>query len=116
MAQAVITAAIVLSTVALLTTMSLRANCRFASQLRLPMQWGVTGSVNWTAPRQVALAFTPALAAICLAPIAAAAAFVKPRAGQEGLVIPVVAFCALAFLAVHALHLWLIQRELHRQK
>ena len=116
MSQALINTAVVLSTVALLIAMSLRANRRFASQPRLPMQWGVDGSVNWTAPRKIALAFTPVLAAICLAPIAVAAAFVKPRTGQEDLITPGVAFCAVAFLAVHAFHLWLIWRELQRQK
>ncbi len=116
MLQALINTAVVVSTVALLTVMSVRANRRFASQPRLPMQWGMDGSVNWTAPRKIALAFTPVMAAICLSPVAAAAPFLKAKTGQEGLATPGVALCAVAFLAVHALHLWLIQREQKRQK
>lgn len=115
MTQALVAAVVVLGTVALLTTMSLRANRRFESQSRLPMQWGLDGSINWTAPRKVALAFTPVLAAVCLVLVAVAAAFVKPRAGQEGLVIPVVIFCAVVFLVAHAFHLRLIRRALQRQ-
>jgi hypothetical protein len=115
MTQALVVAVVVLGAVALLTAMSLRANRRFERRSRLPMQWGLDGSINWTAPRKVALAFTPVLAAICLMLVGVAAAFVKPRAGQEDLVIPVVIFCAAAFVVAHALHLWLIRRALQRQ-
>ena len=38
-----------------------RADASFHSEDRLPMQWGVTGEVTWSAPRRVALAFMPAL-------------------------------------------------------
>ena len=115
MTQALIAAVVVLGTVAALTAMSMNANRRYATQPRLPMQWGLDGSVNWTARRQLALAFTPVLAAICLVTVAAAAAFIKPRPGQEDLVLPVVILCAV-FLGAHALHLWLIQRALRRQR
>lgn len=108
-------ALIALITSALLAAMSLRANRRFKSERRLPMQWGLDGSVAWTAPRGVALAFTPALAALCLAAIVALAIFVKPRAGQEDLVGPVTIAVALVFLGAHALHLWLIQRAVRRK-
>jgi nitrate reductase gamma subunit len=101
--------------VALLTAMSLRANRRFRTDQRLPMQWSLRGSVNCTAPRKVALAITPVLAAVCLLAIAALTAFAAPRPGQEHFVIPVNVFTALAFLAVHAFHLWLIQRTLQQQ-
>lgn len=116
MAQTLAAAIIVLSAVTLLAAMSLRANRRFEGQSRLPMQWGLDGSVNWTAPRKIALAFTPVLAAVCLIPLPVAVAFVKPKGGQEDLVIAVVAFCTIAFLLAHAFHLWLIQRTLQRQR
>lgn len=116
MTQALVAPVVVLGTVAVLTAMSMSANRRYATQLRLPMQWGLDGSVNWTAPRKLALAFTPVLAAICLVTVAAAAAFVKPRLGQEDLLLPVVIFCAVVFLGAHTLHLWLIQRALRKQR
>jgi len=102
-------------TLALLTAMSLRANARFKTERQLPMQWGLDGSITWTASRGVALAFTPALAAICLAAIFALAIFGKPRAGQEGLVLPVVIAVAAGFLGAHALHLWMIERAVRRR-
>lgn len=112
MTQAVVATITAVSTVALLTALSLWANCRFKTERRLPMQWWLDGSVTWTAPRPLALGFTPVLAAICLAPTP----FLKPRAGEEGLVIPAIILTALAFLAVHAFHLWLMQRTLQRRR
>jgi hypothetical protein len=53
--------AIAVLTVAVLVAMSARANRRFKGEARLPMQWSFNGSVNWTAPRFVALAFNAVL-------------------------------------------------------
>jgi hypothetical protein len=110
MTQAIV-ALIVVVLVALLAVMSLRANRRFHAHPRLRMQWWLDGSVTWTAPRPVALAFTPAVAAVCLAP----APFLRPRPGQEALAIPVFLMVALTFLAAHAFHLWLMQQSIQRQ-
>ena len=98
--------------IAMLASMSLLANARFRDERRLPMQWSLTGSVNWTAPRPLALAFTPVLAAVCLSATAAVAVLVQPRPGQEGLVIPALVAAAVTFVGAHALHLWLIARTL----
>jgi hypothetical protein len=95
-----------------LVAMSVKANRRFKNEARLPMQWSLSGSVNWTAPRSLALAFTPCLASLCLLAFAAMSTFLQPRAGQEGLVIPVNVFMALVFIGAHAFHLWLIGRTL----
>ena len=48
--------------VVILSALAYRANIRFRNERRLPMQWGMTGAVNWSAPRFVALAFIPILA------------------------------------------------------
>jgi hypothetical protein len=74
------------------------------------MQWSLNGSVNWTAPRFVALAFTPVLASLCLLATAAMTTSFPSRPGQEGLVIPVNIFMAIVFIGAHAFHLWLIGR------
>lgn len=100
MIQALITAL----TVFILTVMSLRANGRFKDVHRLPMQFSLSGSVNWTAPRQMALAFTPALYSV----VAVATSVLRPRPGQEGVVVPTMAMVGLVFIGIHALHLWLI--------
>ena len=50
---------IALIAIGLLIRMSVRANARFREEVRLPMQWALDGSVNWTAPRGLALALTP---------------------------------------------------------
>jgi len=97
-----------------LALMSMRANRRFKEQDRLPMQWSLGGSVNWSAPRPAALAFTPILAAVILAAIAWLSTTQPPRPGQEGIAIPVLMFVALTFVGVHAFHLWLIRRSLRR--
>lgn len=102
-------------TVAVLVAMSARANRRFRGEARLPMQWSVNGSVNWTAPRRVALAFNPVLGTLCLFGFAAMSSFSQPRTGQEGLVIPANIFVALIIIGAHAFHLWLIQRTLRNK-
>lgn len=78
------------------------------------MRWSLDGSVNWTAPRVVALAFTPVLAAIVLSATAALTWFLRPRPGQEALAIPTLVFGALVFVGAHALHLRLIANSLRR--
>ena len=109
-----IQACIVAITIGVLVLMSVRANRRFKREDRLPMQWSIDGSVNWTAPRPIALAFTPALAAILLSATAVLTTVLKPRPGQEGLVIPALGLVAIVFIAVHAFHLWLIRSSLSR--
>ena len=115
MQPTLISGAVAIFATALLPAMSLRANRRFNMEPRLPMQWGLDGSVNWTAQRRTALAFTPILAGICLTGIVALTAFLKPRAGQEDFVAPVNFFVAMVFVGAHALHLWLIRRTVQRQ-
>jgi hypothetical protein len=115
MRETVVTLVTAVIAVAVLTAMSLRANRRFRMEPRLPMQWWTDGSVTWTAPRPLALAFMPVVAAVSLVAIATLTIFARPRAGQEHLVIPMNVLVALAFLGVHALHLWLIARTLRRR-
>lgn len=99
--------------IAALVGMSLRANRRFVEEDRLPMQWSFTGSVNWTAPRFLALSFTPALAAIVLSVVTIGTIVSAPRPGQEGLEIPTVILIALGFIGAHALHLRLIHNAIN---
>lgn len=98
--------------VCVLAAMSVRANRRFSDTARLPMQWSTSGSVNWTAPRGIALAFIPVMAAMILAATVAITTYGTARPGQEGLEIPVIIFVAIVFVGVHALHLWLIGKSL----
>src|SRR3954454_516338 len=103
-------------TICVLAVMSIRANGRFKDEDRLPMQWSLDKSVNWTAPRSVALAFTPVLAAIILSATVMLTISVRPKPGQEGLEVPAILFIALVFIAAHALHLWLIERSVHASR
>ena len=100
--------------ISVLVAMSLRADRALGNYARLPMQWSLAGSVNWTAPRRIALAFTPVLATISLAIIGTLTLMLEPRAGQKGFEIPTMLALGLVFIAVHALHLWLIGKSLRR--
>lgn len=84
--------------ISLMAALSLAAARRLTAP-RLPMQWGLRGQVNWTAPRRLALGFTPALAAavVGLAWWGDAAAPLGAIAG--------------GFLAAHLLHLGLLLRR-----
>jgi hypothetical protein len=98
----------------ILTALAYRANTRFRNESRLPMQWGITGAVNWSAPRSVALAFIPILAIGILGCEVFMAMNVSPRAGQEELVFPVLAGTGATLVAIQLLHFWLIGRTLRR--
>lgn len=98
----------------LLIGMSIVANARFRREDRLPMQWSVSGSVNWSAPRVPALMFTPALAICVLTLFVVGAMNVAPRPGQEGMVVPALAGLGSAFVVAHLFHLWLIAKALRR--
>ena len=102
---------IALVAIALLAGMSILANARFRQEARLPMQWALDGSVNWTAPRGLALAMTPTLASCILLAIVVMTLVLRPRPGQEGVEIPVVLFLSLVFLGAHGFHLWMFCQQ-----
>lgn len=66
----------------ILIGLSVRANARFPAEERLPMQWSISGSVNWTAPRVIALSFTPVLAIGTLILFVIGTITMQPRPGQ----------------------------------
>jgi len=103
---------IMLSVVAILSGASIWANSRFSRHDRLPMQWSVGGHANCTAPRRIALAFTPTVAAFALGGATIAILLSgDPRLGQEGMGPPVLLLAGSVFLVVHVLHLRLIDRS-----
>ena len=92
--------------------LSLRANNRFRHASRLPMQWSLSGVVNWSAPRAVALSFIPATAGVVLTLFVFLALNVKPRTGQENMVLPVLMTIGSTYIAVQFLHHRLIAKSL----
>lgn len=100
--------------VVIIAVLAYRANMRFRSESRLPMQWGITGAVNWSAPRSIALAFIPILATGVLGFQVLMALNVPARSGQEALVFPVLVGTGVTLVAVQLLHFWLIDRTLRR--
>ncbi|MBB4857746.1 hypothetical protein HNO88_001057 [Novosphingobium chloroacetimidivorans] len=84
------------------------------------MQWMIARSmplsqtVTRSAPRVFALAFIPSLASFVLVLLAAAAMTLTPRPGQEGMLLPSALFLGGAFVAVHILYLWLVERTIRR--
>lgn len=67
---------------------------------KLPMQWSMTAKVNWTAPRIIAFAFIPVLAAVVMGAIL--------LAGRA--LISDIALMAGVFLSCQLLHITLTQR------
>ena len=89
-----------LVTVAVLCIISAFAGRSFAARDRLPMQWGIGGRATWSLPKAWALAFTPLLAALCLAFALALSA--------DSWALWVV---GLLFVGVHLLHVALVARD-----
>ncbi|WP_137679985.1 hypothetical protein [Aurantiacibacter suaedae] len=91
-----------------------RGNARFRDYARLPMQWGLHGQVNWTAPRALALSFIPVLAGVVLTSAFVASLAASPREGQEDAALPVFLILGGMFVGIFALHLRLIAWSLRR--
>lgn len=106
--------AVTLLTLATLIAMSVRYDRRRGGTARLPMQWSSPGRVNWTAPRRVALAFTPVLAVVVLVAIQVTAHMAPRKSGPDGSVLPVLLSAALLLVVAHAIHLRLCDRTLNR--
>ena len=82
----------------------------------MPMQWSLSGTVNWSAPRILALSFVPALAICFLTFFVVLALNVRPRAGQESMVLPMLIIIGATFVAANLFHLWLIEKTLRRNR
>lgn len=104
---------VALAAPAMLIALSRAANRRFSGHDHLPMQWSLGGQVVWTASRRVALAFTPALAAVLLIGTATLLCLGKVETQPDGLWALLI--MALAFVGAHLLHLWLLGRSLSKK-
>lgn len=100
-----------IATLLILAALSLWANARFKHHARLPMQWGGSGKVNWTAPRALALCLTPALAAGTFLAIT-----LLPHDSQNPVMLPTILFTAGIFLFVHLLHIGLIAKHFRQNR
>ena len=98
----------------ILCALAYQANARFRNENRLPMQWWLTGEVTWSAPRYLALAFIPALAIGALSIFVVISFTLKPRVGQEAIVLPSLIGLGLTFIAIQLAHFWLIAKTLRR--
>ncbi len=81
--RAMLVVLILLAAVGAMIALSVRADRRFRAIDRLPMQWTLTGTVSWHAPRTVALAFTPVLGTVLILVIGAMA-FLGAAARRAG--------------------------------
>lgn len=98
----------------ILIGLSLRANRRFRREERLPMQWSLSGSVMWSAPRRVALSFTPALGILILS--LSAATMAGSWAGEDGRELPILVSMGAVFVAAHLFHIWAVGMTLRGER
>jgi len=106
--------AIVFFTVVGMAWLSRRAATQLSQHDRLPMQWGLTGRPTWYAPRRIALAFAPVLAAItmifaALVPELLSSGTAMSKNEWLALVV-VLIWMGAAWLAAHVGYLWLVRR------
>lgn len=88
-------------TVCSMLVVAYRADIRFQNHSRLPLQFGATGQAGWYAPRRIALALLPTLAASTLLLLAIFAPVLSS----------VVLSCA-CLLGAQLLYHWLLARSL----
>ncbi|QHL90530.1 hypothetical protein GVO57_06340 [Sphingomonas changnyeongensis] len=99
-----------------------KANSRFQHENTLPLHWIFSASqplsktVTQSGPRFLVLGLVPALAICTMTVIAVGALTLKPRPGQEGMILPSVIFIGGLFVAVYVLHLWLIEQALRQDR
>jgi hypothetical protein len=91
--------------IALMFAASVLAFVQVPADARLPMQWGIRGQVIWRAPRAVALFFTPVLAVLIIGLITLIGAPTATGSGRATMAV------AVLLLLVHALHVFLVLRE-----
>lgn len=109
--QMIVIRFIAAATVLLLTGASLLAvERRLGSIPTLPMQWDLRGRVNWKAYRRMALSLTPVLAAVLLGWTVWCGQVLELWENAA-----VLLALAIVFIAVHALHLWLVLRWVGRR-
>ncbi|GAN53865.1 hypothetical protein [Tanticharoenia sakaeratensis] len=99
---------IAVATMITLTTMSVVTGRKLIGARLVPMQWGLDGRPSWSAPRSVALAFTPALAATTLTLMMFPTVVVPHAMGVW--YFGVTAVICIFFIAVHATYLGAISR------
>ena len=104
-----------LALVVVLATMSWRFARGLPREMRLPMQWGFDGRPTWRAPRDVALSFTPVLAALTLLATALASLLGPLESVDARRYFGVLIVMGLAWIGAHALHLRLVRGWLARQ-
>ena len=109
--------AILLMASAVMLVLARRANAEFQSEARLPMQWSLSGAVNWTAPRALALGFIPGLSILTLCTILtlATVGVLTPHPGQRNMAVPVFAMLAITAIAAQLLHIMLIRRTVGKR-
>ena len=94
--------------------LALLANARLRGVDRIPMQWWFTGEATWSAPRPLALAFFPVMAGCAFLVLILLALNLRPKVGQEDMVLPTFIGIGSMFLGLQLLHLWLVRRTLRR--
>ena len=104
-----------LAFVVVLAAMSWRFARGLPREMRLPMQWGFDGRPTWRAPRDVALSFTPVLAALTLLATALASLLGSLEGADAQRYFGVLIVMGLAWIGAHALHLRLVRGWLARQ-
>ena len=102
------------TTLAIMVGIAMWANRHFHRAARLPMQWGLRGTVNWSAPRVWALSFIPLLAFGFFAFFTLLMLTKGPRDGQENVVIPAGVGMSAMYITIQILHLWGAARTLRR--
>ena len=90
--------------------LSIGANARLRQYDRLPMQWSLTGKVNWTAPRVLALSFYPVLGAFLVGAVLTLQRIATPRTGQVEDAVHSPLIVAAVVLVIQCGHLWMIKR------
>ncbi len=90
----------------LMSLIAIAANNKLHHLHRLPMQWSLSGQVNWSAPRVIALASFPAIFAAISSALILTSISEHEQSTAQSLI-----FLGIVMIGLQILHLWLVHKK-----
>ena len=88
------------------------SNYRFRAEKYIPMQWSISGSVNWSAPRLIAFYLLPVMSSAFIIVYCTFPALFVPKPGSEKLAVLAPSIVVTTFAIVQLVHFWGVSKTI----